>query len=70
MDTEIEHFSMRRQQAWASGNTDEVARITSRLADLYEERRRQRAQDGYRDRAEIIRRARVESELERMIVGR
>ncbi len=47
----------------------EVDRITARLADLYEQKRHEAAQS-FGSRSEIVRRARVESELERLMADR
>lgn len=73
VDAEIHRLSDRRQAVWfgSLGETAEVARIAVRLADLYERKRFERAQaeTGTR-RAEIVRRARVESELERLMSER
>ncbi len=69
---EIERLSHRRAELWANplkAAPGEVARIAKRIADLYETRRIERAQDRGLSRAEIVRRARVETELERLIAN-
>lgn len=70
---EIEHLSRRRQTIWFEGPGDgggggEVLRLTGRLADLYEQKRHEVAQMTAVKRTEVVRRARVESELERLVV--
>jgi hypothetical protein len=70
VQAQIDELSRRRQDLWAGDGDDaaEVGRIGRRLADLYEAKRISSAQDtGGRSRAEIVRQARVESELERLI---
>lgn len=68
---EIEALSRQRQRIWFSCEPYrgvEVERITSRLAGLYEQKRHERAQTRARaSRSDIVRRARVESELERLM---
>lgn len=69
---EIDRLSRRRQALWAGAPADspaEVSRITTRLADLYEQKRHDHARTSSRRRAEIVRRARVEWELERLVVA-
>lgn len=69
---EIDRLSRRRQELRLGGEAEdlrEVDRITSRLADLYEQKRHEAAQS-FGSRAEIVRRARVESELERLMADR
>jgi hypothetical protein len=66
LDAEITALSRRRQDLWSEGGQAiEVAKLTRRLADLYELKRQSHATTT--DRAEVIKRARVESELERLI---
>ena len=71
MIDEIERLSRRRQGLWLSvapsDGSHEVKRIASRLADLYEQKRHEAAQSTSVRRTEIVKRARVESELERMM---
>lgn len=69
-DAEIHRLSARRQEIWrgASDEPGEAQRIAKQLADLYEERRFTQARSvGSRSNTEIVRQARVESELERLI---
>lgn len=68
---EIEALSRKRQAIWFSGEPyrgGDVDRLSSRLTGLYEQKRHELAQRGARaSRADIVRRARVESELERLM---
>ena len=67
---EIERLSRSRQALWfeaTPGCGFEVDRLSSRLADLYEQKRHEVAQATGARRSEIVRRARVESELERLM---
>lgn len=68
-EAEIERLSSRRQSIWANGDGDpgEVDRINGRLAELYETRRHERAHVTPELRAAVVRLARVESELERLM---
>ena len=69
LDRQIEQVSARRQAVWAGAPeafTQEAVKLGSQLADLYELRRQERA-SGDRNRGDIVRQARVESELERLI---
>lgn len=70
---EIDRLAERRQEIWCSGDGEaaEVVRITARLSDLYDQKRHERtaAFTGAR-RTEIVRQARVESELERLMSDR
>jgi hypothetical protein len=71
IDAEIHRLSARRQEIWG-GSPDtpgEAQRLAKQLADLYEERRFTQARSvvGSSSNVEIVRRARVESELERLI---
>lgn len=67
---EIERLSERRQELWTTGEkSEEVEKITSKLNELYEERRITSARERAGDRAEITRRAKVETELERLMTG-
>jgi len=64
----IDRLSRRRQELWASGDAkNEVAAISRQLAEAYEDVRQQRARRHGADRAAIVKTARVESELERLI---
>lgn len=67
-DAEIERLSRRRQEIWAGAPSEpgEIKKISDLLAALYEERRTENGQPN-RTRADVIRRARVESELERLM---
>lgn len=69
---EIDRLSRRRHELWAQGggpDPHEVGRISARLHEAYEELRLARAAEevGGRKRADIVRQARVESELERLM---
>lgn len=69
MIDEIQKLAEERQHLVATGgDPTEVARLTRKLEYLYEEKRSvaAHARDG-RSRTEIVRQARVESELERLI---
>lgn len=68
MTDDIEALSRRRQELWATGeNPAEVASITKKLEALYEDRRITEAQStAGRSRKEIVKQARIESELERL----
>ena len=69
VSAEIESLSVRRQEIWCGGEGGpEVVSITRKLAELFEQRRHQRAKAATGPRRdEIVRQARVESELERLI---
>lgn len=71
---EIDRLSRRREVLWAgevtAESSREIDRITARLADLYEQKRMDAVQASGARRAEIVRRARVESELERLMSDR
>ncbi len=71
MDTlaEIHSLSARRQAIWAGaeGYQGEPDSIAKKLGQLYETLRSERAQFTGRTRQQITRRARVESELERLL---
>lgn len=73
VQAEINRLAERRQEIWSEGYGEgtEVARITARLADLYDQKRHETSQTatGAR-RADIVRQARVESELERLMSER
>ena len=68
VDQQIEDLSRRRQELWATGGGDpgEVEKLSAQLAALYEERRLDR-RETKATRDEVVRRARIESELERLI---
>jgi urease gamma subunit len=70
VDQRIHELSARRQEIWSGAKPEpgEVERITKELNELYRERRAGKtvAEMGA-SRAEIVKRARVESELERLI---
>lgn len=64
---EIEKLASDRQKLWFGdrpGTPGEATRISNQLADLYEERR---ALVAGGDRDTIVKRARVETELERLM---
>lgn len=66
----IHELAKRRQEIWAGAASEpgEVKRLTTELEELYRERRAAATQAAVgRTRSEIVRRARVESELERLI---
>jgi hypothetical protein len=70
-ELKIEVLTARRHAIWSGAPekvVGEAVNIGKQLADLYEQRRheRVRAESG-RTRTEIVRRARVESELERLM---
>ena len=70
IDDRIHAVSRKRQEIWAGAPSEpgEVERLSKELTDLYRERRasKTRAEVGV-TRDEIVKRARVESELERLI---
>ena len=67
VDTRIHEVTQKRQDAWShGGDPAEVSRLSQELDFLYEERRIQRASI-HGSRSEIVRRARIEVELERMM---
>lgn len=65
--SQIENVSRERQEAWRSGDAVSVARLTRKLADLYEDRRIERARRSRGSHEEIVRKARIEVELERLM---
>lgn len=69
IDTEIGQLAERRQKIWQGlipGEKGEVERISARLAELFAARRSVDAPTAA-ERVKIVQRARVESELERLI---
>ena len=69
-DAEIERLSRSRQEIWSGlriGEPGEIKSISDQLAKLYEERRLDAGENPGRSRTDVIRRARVESELERLM---
>lgn len=69
---EIEELSARRQEIWSQGGGEEgeIDRITARLADLHEGRRIGRAKEqSGKGRSEIVRSAKLDAELERLMTG-
>lgn len=68
---EIEVLSARRQKLWSErGDPDEIERITAQLFNLHEERRILRAKaDTGKGRSEIVRSAKLDAELERLMTG-
>ena len=69
---EIEELTRRRQAILSKGGGEpgEVERIGRLIAALYEERRAARARDSSGiSRDEIVRRARLEGEIERLMSG-
>lgn len=69
VDTKIEALSAQRQLIWRIGvGFEDLPAIAAQLADLYETKRHDDAatRSGV-SRADILRRARIESELERLI---
>ncbi len=68
---QIEDAARIRQRAWLQRPADavEAARQTRLLDDLFEERRQERARTRYGARDQIVRRARVEVELERLVAA-
>lgn len=68
VDNEIARLSALRSELWSLGDPQrEVPGITEKLTALYAERRQLEAQDQHGDPALILRRARIESELERLM---
>lgn len=69
---EIELLAARRQEIWAGAPAEdgEVAGIVLRLADLHEERRILRAKEtSGKGRSEIVRSAKLDAEIERLMTG-
>lgn len=69
---EIEKLSARRQEIWAGAQAEEgeVDRIGTKLADLHEERRISRAKEtSGKGRSEIVRSAKLDAEIERLMTG-
>lgn len=70
---EIEELSARRQAIWsgaAEAEDGEIARIGDRLADLHEGRRIARAKEtSGKGRSEIVRSAKLDAEIERLMTG-
>ena len=65
---QIEQLSEERQRLWHEGGQPEaVAAITKRINDAYEARRIERATARFGDATTIIKRARIETELERLM---
>ena len=71
ISAEIERVAQRRHAAWRGefGDGFEVPRLTAQLHDLYEERRIEDARKRSGNRSEIARRAKVETELERLMTN-
>ena len=70
-DDLIERLVAERKEHWTSGCSEPgaVAALTKKIDDLYEQRRIERASIGAGSREAIVRRARIEVELERMMSG-
>lgn len=69
---EIEKLAERRQAIWAGAETveGEITRIGTRLAELHEERRIARAKEtSGKGRSEIVRSAKLDAEIERLMTG-
>lgn len=69
VDLEIGKLAEERQQLWSNGenSSGRAVQIGRQIADLYEEKRMLIAhQRAGKSRSDIIRNARVESELERL----
>ncbi len=71
VDAEIQRLTARRAAIWAGAESTvgEVERIGKKLSDLYERKRHDAVADRTA-RPEILRRSRVESELERLMTRR
>lgn len=70
INAKIAELSEERHRLWTQGAKDSVriAHLTSALADLYEQKRIALAAAGApSDPLEIVRRARIESELEKLM---
>jgi hypothetical protein len=68
VDALIDQLTAERQRLWSEGGRgEEIDIITKKLADLYDLRRRSRTELLHGNPVEIIRRARIESELERLM---
>ena len=68
LDRSIHDLSRKRQRLWSEGG-DPVAvrRLSDDLEALYEERRRERARMLHGERRAIMRQARLEYELEKLM---
>ena len=64
---QIDQASQQRMTARASGNASEAARLTKLIDNLYDKRRRASVEAEHGSRGEIVKRARIEVELERLI---
>jgi len=62
---DIQRLSAERQRLWKEGG--DVSRVTKSLTEAYAARRTERARDQHGDPGTIIKRARIESELERLM---
>lgn len=67
VDEEIEFLTELRRRIWAGEAEGRPEDITEKLAELFDQRRRARAEQLHGNPSEIIRRARIEAELERMM---
>jgi hypothetical protein len=68
VDALIDQVTEERQRLWREGGRGEkVDELTRKLQDLYDLRRRSKAELLNGNPVEIIRRARIESELERLM---
>jgi hypothetical protein len=68
IEAKIERAARRRQATWAAGcDPVEIAARTRELDELYSQLRVERARRDYGDRLVIVKRARVERELERLM---
>lgn len=66
--TQIEALCQARSEAWQAGDPDHVvADLTTKIDTLYAERRRTRVELVHGPADVIIKRARIESELERLM---
>jgi hypothetical protein len=69
VEDEIERLSARRHALWAEDRdvSLEVLALTAKLTDLYEAKRISDAKDRAGAREKITRRARIETELEKLM---
>jgi hypothetical protein len=64
----IQKAAQKRQASWLNGcDPFEIAQLTKKLEELYEQHRLERARDRHGDRFQIVKRARVERELEKLM---
>ena len=67
LSSRIDRLSRERQALWAAGEGGRAARVSRDLEDLYAQRRAARAREQHGSKTDVVRRAKAEAELEKLI---